>query len=174
MQVIPRLFLAAAVAILAIGADAQETAGIGVADSPQRVRHAQAQTGDAVTTLRYFRIRKGSYAEFVQVSRDGVWPFFEKIGARVIGMWQVVHPEGVDDARTGSADYDEVWLMTRYASVAHWRATRDMAALGGNGDDYRAAIKALARRRELTIDSDVRFLQGPEWHNPPQYLPPMD
>ncbi len=171
---IPRMLLAAAVIWLATAAGAQETAGIGVADSPQRVRHAVPQAGDAVTTLRYFRIQKGSYAEFVQVSREGVWPFFEKIGARVVGMWQVIHPQGVDDADTASADYDEVWLITRYASISHWRATRDMAALGGNGDDYRAAIKALARRRELTIASDVRFLQGPDWHNPPQYLPPMD
>ena len=64
--------------------------------------------------------------------------------------------------------------MTRYASVAHWRATRDMAKLGGNGDDYRRAIMALARRAELTIATDVRFLEGPDWHNPPQYLPAMD
>lgn len=124
------------------------------------VRHGAPLAGDAIVTLRYFRIRKGTFDEFVAVSRDGVWPFFEKIGARVVGMWQVVHPADVDDTGDASAAYDEVWLMTRYASVAHWRATRDMARLGGNGDDYRAAMAALARRRELTLESDVRFLQG--------------
>ena len=40
--------------------------------------------------------------------------------------------------------------MTRYASVEHWRATRGMAALGGNGPDYENAVAALRLRRELT------------------------
>ena len=72
-------------------------------------------------------------------------------------MWQVMYP-GVGRAPASpSAEYDEVWLMTRYASLAHWQATRDMSALGGNGPDYQKAIEALALRRELTLETDLRF-----------------
>jgi hypothetical protein len=160
--------------LVALETWAAETTGIGIDETPVRVRHDVAQSGEAILTLRYFKVRKGSYPEFVAVSREGVWPFFEKIGARVVGMWQVIHPADTNRGAAAVADYDEVWLLTRYASVAHWRATRDMARLGGNGPDYRKAIAALARRAELTLATDVRFLSGPEWHNPPQFLPVVD
>ncbi len=160
------------------GAFAAEVAGEALTDEPVRVRHDAARPGEEIVTLRYFRIRKGSFPEFLEASQQGVWPFFEKIGARVVGMWQVIHPAVASAASVGatagpeSPDYDEVWLMTRYASVEHWRATREMARLGGNGPDYEKALAALRLRRSLTLHTDLRFLQGSTWANPPQYLPP--
>jgi hypothetical protein len=118
-----------------------------------------------------FRIKNGRFSEFLEASQKGVWPFFGKIGARVVGMWQVVHPENVTEVSAADPGYDEVWLMTRYASVDHWRATRGMAALGGDGPDYEHAILALRLRGELTRHTDLRFLSGSTLQNPPQYLP---
>lgn len=144
------------------------------AASPQTVRHDVAQAGDPIVTLRYFRIRKGSFATFLQASTEGVWPYFEKIGARPLGMWQVIHPaDAADDAGDARADYDEVWLATGYASLAHWRATRDMVAMGGNGPDYAKAVEALRVRRELTLYTDVRFMEGTTWTHPPLFMPPV-
>jgi hypothetical protein len=151
---------------------AAEVSGVGVGDAPVAVRHDVAQPGEPIVTLRYFKIRKGAFPEFIAASEQGVWPFFEKIGSRVIGMWQVVHPPGVGPTAGGaSPDYDEVWLITRYASVEHWAATRDMAKLGGNGPDYDKAIAALRLRDSLTLETDVRFLEGTTWQSPPFFMP---
>jgi hypothetical protein len=156
-------------------ATAAEVAGVAVGEDVVAVRHDVAQPGEPVVTLRYFKIRKGSFAEFLAASEQGVWPFFEKIGSRVIGMWQVVHPaDAGPTASTASPDFDEVWLITRYASVEHWRATREMARLGGNGPDYDKAIEALRLRNALTLETDIRFLQGTTWQNPPFFMPSID
>lgn len=165
------LLLVTGLAWSAAGAQSSKAEG----DAAITVRHDVAQAGDPVVTLRYFRIRKGSFPEFLKASEEGVWPFFEKIGSRVIGMWQVIHPaEAGATAPRASPDYDEVWLMTRYASVEHWQATRDMAGLGGNGPDYDKARKALELRDSLTLETSVQFLQGTTWQNPPVYLPSID
>ena len=101
------------------------------------MRNDVAQPGEEAVTLRYFRIKKGTFDQFLRASVEGVWPYFEKIGARMIGMWKVVTPEGVTDGPQASKDYDEVYLLTRYASVEHWKATREtvsqaaMARIGG-------------------------------------------
>lgn len=167
--------LALALALGSQSGQASEVAGEASSDEPVSVRHDVAQPGEPVVTLRYFRIRKGSFAQFLDASQTGVWPFFEKIGARVVGMWQVVHPAGVGETAAGAHDdYDEVWLMTRYASVEHWRATRRMAELGGSGPDYHKALEALRLRRSLTLATDLRFLQGSTWQTPPQYLPAVE
>lgn len=132
------------------------------------VRNMAAQPGDEIVTIRYFRIRKGSFPEFLEASRTGVWPFFEKIGARVLGMWQVIpDPEAAGPPR----DYDEVYLTTRYASLEHWSATRDAAALGGDGPDYAALQAALRIRRALTIETSVTYLSGVTGPLPPVFLP---
>ena len=133
------------------------------------VRNDVAQPGDEILTLRYFRIKKGSFPEFLKASQEGVWPFFEKIGARVVGMWQVIHPEVSTDPE--SPDYDEVWLMTRYASVDHWAASREPTKHGGNGPDWDACKAALDLRRSLTVETSVQFLKGSTWQNPPAFMP---
>jgi hypothetical protein len=133
------------------------------------VRNLAAKPGEEIVTLRYFKIRKGSFPEFLKASQEGVWPFFEKIGARIVGMWLVIpDPEG----EGVSADYDEAWLMTRYASLEHWSATRDAAALGGDGPDYAAMQAGLATRRALTLETRVTYLKGVTGPLSPVFLPP--
>ncbi len=139
---------------------------------PEPVRNQAAALdeigADGIVTLRYWKIRKGSFPEFLAASQNGVWPYFEKIGSRVIGMWQVQPTPGEAEA---SADYDEVYLATRYASVEHWAATRDAVSLGGDGPDYQALQDALAIRRDLTIETRLTFLSGATGPMGPYFLP---
>ena len=129
-------------------------------ETPVAVRNEAARPADEVVTLRYFKIKKGAFPQFVQASQEGVWPYFEKIGSRIIGMWQVIPATGVEGAPKPSADFDEVYLMTRYASMEHWAATREPVKLGGNGPDWEKCRHALAIRASLTLASHVTFLKG--------------
>lgn len=135
------------------------------------VRNNEAVLGDEIAVLRHWRVKKGSYDEFRKLSEEGVWPFFEKIGARVVGMWRVIHPEMVG-AETG--DFDEVYLLTRYASVEHWKATRESAKLGGNGPDWEKCVEALDRRHSLSFETSAQFLQGGLAPNGPYFMPALD
>lgn len=177
------VIFATLVIILSIGAAAQEdqaTPFIGGLEedraeteaTPIPVRNDVAQPSEPIVTKRYFKIKKGTFPEFLKVSQEGVWPFFEKIGSRVIGMWQVVHPAETDTV--AAPDYDEVYLMTQYASVEHWKASRKMAEMGGNGPDWKKAREAIALRRSLTIETHLEFLHGSTWHNPPYYMPGLE
>jgi hypothetical protein len=139
--------------------------------TPRAVRNDVAQAGQEVVTLRYFRIKKGAFDQFLKASQDDVWPYFEKIGARVIGMWKVVEPEGVEGASKVSKDYDEVYLSTRYASLDHWKATRDPTALGGNGPDWQKCKRGLDLRQSLTISTNVIFMEGAMAGVTPYYMP---
>ena len=132
------------------------------------VRNLTPQPGQEILTLRYFRIKKGSFPQFLEASQTGVWPYFEKIGSRVVGMWLVLPPPGGQEA---SPDYDEVYLSTRYASVEHWSASRDAAAMGGDGPDYAALQAALAIRQSLTLETKVTFMQGATGPLPPVFMP---
>jgi len=136
---------------------------------PIPVRNNTAIYDTPIVTKRYFKIKKGTFPEVLKASQEGVWPFFEKIGSRVIGMWLVTHPDGVDSEQ--SPDYDEVYLMTQYASLDHWRATREMATIGGNGPDFDKCMEGIRYRRSLTIKSSLQFLQGSTWTNPPYFMP---
>ncbi len=139
---------------------------------PISVRNQVAQASNPIVTQRYFKIKKGSFPEFLKASQEGVWPYFEKIGSRVIGMWLVTYPEAT--GMSEPKDYDEAILMTQYASVEHWQATRDMTSLGGNGPDWEKCQEAIAFRRTLTIETSLMFLSGSTWHNPPYYMPGME
>ena len=172
-----------ALAVCALAACAT-SAGAQQANSPatQSVRSDPASTGpvrnlaadpaligsEGVVTLRYWKIKKGGFPAFLEASQQGVWPYFEKIGSRVIGMWRVIPAPG---AGAASTEYDEVYLATRYASEAHWAATRDAARLGGDGPDYKALQDALAVRRELTIETRLTFLSGATGPMGPYFLP---
>jgi hypothetical protein len=132
------------------------------------VRNLSPQPGQEVTTIRYWKIKKGAFPQFLRASQDGIWPYFEKIGARIVGMWLVIPPP---NGKETSPDYDEVYLTTRYASLEHWAATRDGAALGGDGPDYAALQAALAIRQSLTIETKVTFMQGVVGPLAPVYMP---
>ena len=132
------------------------------------VRNLAAQPGEEIVTIRYWKIRKGTFPQFLEASESGIWPFFEKIGARIVGMWQVIPPP---EGKEASPDYDEVYLTTRYASVEHWAATRDAAAMGGDGPDYAALQAALAVRQSLTLETQVTFIKGATGPLSPVYMP---
>jgi hypothetical protein len=137
---------------------------------PQPVRNDVAQAGQEIVTLRNFHIKKGTFPQFLKASQENVWPYFEKIGSRIIGMWQVFDPE--TSGQPGPAkDYDEVYLMTRYASVEHWRATRDATLLGGNGPDWEKCRRGLDIRQSLTISTSVVFMEGATQSNKPYFMP---
>jgi hypothetical protein len=144
------------------------------AEAPRPVRNDVAQPGEEIVTLRYFRIKKGTFDQFLKASVEGIWPYFEKLGSRVIGMWQVVTPEGVEGATPASKDYDEVYLSTRYASINHWKASRDTVAHGGNGPDWVKCKAALDLRRSLTISTSVIFLKGSMASNGPYFMPGLN
>ena len=145
------------------------------AGRPHPVRNDVAQPGEEIVTLRHFKIKKGSFDEFLRVSIEGVWPYFEKLGSRVIGMWKVVTPAGVTGApQAESKDYDEVYLSTRYASVEHWKASRDAVVHGGNGPDWLKCRAALDRRTSLTISSNLIFLKGSMAPGGPYFMPGLN
>lgn len=140
-------------------------------DKPRPVRNDVAQPGEEIVTLRYFKIKKGTFDQFLKASVEGVWPYFEKLGSRVIGMWQVITPVGVEGAPPASKEYDEVYLSTRYASVAHWQASREAVEHGGNGPDWVKCKAALDLRQSLTISSHVIFLKGSMAPGGPYFMP---
>ncbi|HYA15969.1 MAG TPA: hypothetical protein VEF06_00815 [Bryobacteraceae bacterium] len=106
---------------------------------PHPVRNDVAQPGQEVVTIRYFRIKKGTFDQFLKASQEGVWPFFNKMGVRMIGMWKVVDLPGAPGPKRENPGYDEVYLATRYASLAHWQATREDAKLAATGRTGRLA-----------------------------------
>ena len=55
-------------------------------DSRGPVRNLAAQKGEEIVTIRYWKIRKGTFPQFLEASQTGIWPFFEKIGARIVGL----------------------------------------------------------------------------------------
>ena len=137
---------------------------------PYPVRNDTAAANDEIVTLRYSKIKKGTFPLWLKVSQEGVWPYFEKMGVRVVGAWQIA-PVTEVNGYVQHADYDEIYLMTRYANLDHWKATRDAVTLGGNGPDYEKCKKALKIREDITIESTVLFLHGSMAANGPYFLP---
>ena len=138
------------------------------------VRLDVAQPGVEVVEVRYQRIRKGSYQQFVDATRASVWPWEEKLGARPIGQWKVVYP-AAPNRTTENPAYDEIVTMTRYASRAHRDAMQPDTGvfMGGNGPDYDAWKSALQMQQALTIQTKVELAQGTMYQSPPKFLPPL-
>jgi hypothetical protein len=136
------------------------------------VRADVAQAGDEIVEVRYQRIRKGSYDRFVELTRTAVWPWEEKLGARPLGQWLVVHPPA-PSRTSASAGYDEIITLTRYAGRAHRDAMQPEVAvyMGGNGPDFAAWQDAIREQRELAISTGVELTRGRLYHSPPTFLP---
>ncbi len=115
-----------------------------------------AAPSDEFTVLRYFRIKKGAFGEFYRVSADKIWPYFEKTGAQIVGMWQVAYPDISGQKQSESAEYDEVYLLTRYTSMEHWQATRGIErAKLNNSDPYLVNLReGLRIRAALSMPQD--------------------
>ena len=158
-------------------AERYEAAGAGApsaGDEIIAVRNDTAKAGQEVVELRYQRITKGAFNRFLALTHEAVWPWEEKLGARPIGQWQVVHPDA--PSRTpDDPEFDEVVTLTRYASREHLESMRpDRAVLsGGNGPDWRAWRDALAAQAPLTNETSVEIMQGEMYYSPPLFMPPL-
>lgn len=146
------------------------------------VRVDAAQPGEEIVELRYQRIQKGAYQQFVAMTEASIWPWEEKLGARPLGQWQVIYPTGVNSTEQSrglkfmtseNLAYDEVVTLTRYAGRAHYEAMASDKAvyLGGNGPDWKAWNSAVESQRKLTLLKDVEIIQGFLYESPPAYLP---
>ncbi|MBI5287984.1 MAG: hypothetical protein HY873_03305 [Chloroflexi bacterium] len=99
---------------------------------------------------RWFWLQPQDWAEFQRLSEEGVWPYFESDGCRIVGLWRSMEP----------GQPAKALLLTRYPSVAHWERTRLQSPDAPPGADerlYRRAQDAGRRRNELTERSIVRL-----------------
>src|SRR5436190_19024475 len=62
--------------------------------APKPVRNDVPQPGREMLVLRNHELKAGGHEPFYQFSRDAYWPFFERLGARVVGQWKVIAPDG--------------------------------------------------------------------------------
>jgi hypothetical protein len=138
------------------------------------VRTDAARPGREVVELRYQRIARGTFTRFVADTRDIIWPWEEKLGARPIGQWRVIYPDAPSRTKE-SPDYDEVITLTRYASRDHWQAMRPDRAvlLGGNGPDWRAWRTATDAHTSLTRETAVELMEGEMYNSPPIFTPAL-
>ena len=72
------------------------------------MRNGAALPGQEVLILRHQKIEKGTHDKYYELSRDGVWPWFEKIGTRVVGQWKVIHPDGSPE----NDEYDDGYRLS--------------------------------------------------------------
>ena len=108
----------------------------------------------AIVVERSFTIERGTAVEFERLSREGVWPYMEARGCKILGLFMNLH----------GGPSNEIVLLTAYDSMAHWEATRDEAPLPNTADDdlkakYDAFRQALRARRDLTLVTSTRVLR---------------
>ena len=122
---------------------------------PRPIRNDEPRRGTEVLVLRHQQLRKGAHEQYYESSRDGVWPWYERIGARVVGQWLVI-PEG------GAGEFDDAYRLARYASFEHWRATRDTdnASLGNGPNREKSLQSGRDRTGVQTGSKGAYFLQG--------------
>ncbi len=142
------------------------------------VRNAEPRVGQQeVIMMRHAYLDEGRYQDWYEASASGVWPWFERLGARILGDFEIIYPEG-DDATPGQ---DEALRFARYASFEHWQATRGSAQAGATGGSSRLAgngplsdgsSAGLATRRQYSQGSrGGLFLQGHMAETRPIYMP---
>lgn len=106
----------------------------------------------AVVVERTFTIERGKLREFERLSREGIWPYMEARGCKILGLYTIMHGGATDD----------VVLYTAYDSMSHWENTR--LNLDPPGDDQKlkdqqkAAFSASQDRQALTVRSRTRVL----------------
>ena len=151
------------------------------AQAPTPVRNDVPRVGQQeVIMMRHAYLEAGSYEAWLEASRSGVWPYFERLGARILGDFEVVYPMGAD----ATPGRDEALRFARYASYEHWQATRTGDAAGDTGGAVRlagdgglrdASLEGLRTRREYAQGSRGGvFLQGYLAETRPIYMPGLD
>ena len=109
----------------------------------------------AIVVERSFTIERGSLREFERLSREGIWPYMEARGCKILGLFTIAH----------GGPSDEVILLTAYDSFAHWEATRlDLTPPPGSTaaviELAGKAREASAERNKLTRVSSTRALRS--------------
>jgi len=127
--------------------------------------------------MRHAYLDKDSYDYWYEESSQGVWPWFERLGARVLGDFQIVYPETPSE----TPEQDEALRFVRYASYEHWQATRpdDVSGetggslqLAGNGGLSDASSDGLSDRGQVLQGTKGGFfLQGYMAETRPIYMP---
>ncbi len=149
-----------------------ESVSTAAAEAPRPVRLMAARAGEPVLGLEYRRIRKGSFEDFHIITRDRVYPYLEKIGTRPVGQWRVLYLP--NSSAVENPEYDEIFTLTRYASIEHYNTVwSDAAALGGDGPDYQAMLAAFGQLNELSLETNTEFLRGALYGSPPVHAPAM-
>lgn len=113
-----------------------------------RPEHGAPPAPDGIHAHRWFRIRPGSFDQFVRLSEEGWWPAIEGDGARVQGLWSTL----------GGAAEGDALLITRYHSMAHWESTR-YATPEARSRLSPEARRAVEQRGQLTLGSVVRIMR---------------
>jgi hypothetical protein len=140
-------------------------------DDASPVRYNIPVPGDEMAELSCWKIKKGSFDKFDSLTRQDMLPVMSKMGVRGIGIWQLIYPETAIGEQSG--DYDEVMMVSRYASYEHWQACKEPMRLIGDGPDYKAWADASSKRDALIQDGWHRFLQGEMYNSPPTYIPTL-
>jgi hypothetical protein len=114
-------------------------------------------------------LQAGGHEQFYQASRDDVWPYFERMGARVVGQWKVIRSDA--PAPQGQED---VYRLVRYASIEHWEATRFQRTTAGDGPAFEMDQRGRKERAAIEVSSrGAFFLQGETAPGGPYFLPPL-
>lgn len=148
------------------------------AQEPVAVRNDIPRMGQQeVIMMRHAYIEKGGYGPWYEASRNAVWPWYERLGTRILGDFQIIYPEG--DSET--PELDEALRFARYASYEHWQATRDgldssetrgSVALAGNGGLHVAMAEGIAARGQVAKGSKGGvFLRGHMHETHSIYIP---
>lgn len=137
--------------------------------SPTPVRHDVAAPSHEILVLRHHRLHAGGHEQFYQASRENVWPYFERMGARVVGQWKVIHTDAA--APPGQED---VYRLVRYAGIEHWEATRFQRTTAGDGPAFDRDQKGRRDRAAIEVGSrGAFFLRGVSAPGGPYFMPPL-
>ena len=166
----PALAIGAAVATVGLALHGDAPAAQSPARTvPRAVRNDVPKPGRELLVLRNHQLRRGGHEAFYTFSRDRYWPYFERIGARIVGQWKIIEPAAAPDA-----DREDVYRLVRYASFEHWQMTRgnEQITLGGNGPAYENGVQGVQDRQQLEVGSrGAYFLEGQMATGGPYFMP---
>lgn len=135
-----------------------------------------------IIMMRHAYLEEGTYDYWYEQSSTKVWPWFERLGARIVGDFEIIYPDGED----ATPNQDEALRFARYASYEHWQATRPAnsassgdtggsQALAGNGPLFDANNDGLTSRRQVSQGSRGGFfLRGYMAEDRPIYMPGLN